>query len=217
MKKLCLRLQSLFDLVDDSYDVIWDLCCDHGYLGLALMQSNRCKHLHFVDCIPSIIESLRLTVEKVPFQTNCTYDLHATSAENISVDSNSNNLIVISGVGGKMAISLMDSIIERNGAHDFLLAPKHNLYEVRSYLVDKGFKLVRESLAEENGRYYENLLVSKNEGNNLSLVGDEMWDSAKKSHESYLKKLLKHYELKGAEKELAHYRELATKKGFNFL
>ncbi|QSA20815.1 SAM-dependent methyltransferase, partial [Vibrio furnissii] len=36
--KLSKRLQTIEKLVTQHYDHIWDCCCDHGFLGMTLLQ-----------------------------------------------------------------------------------------------------------------------------------------------------------------------------------
>lgn len=38
---------------------VWDLCCDHGYLGEAALESGLYPRVHFVDRVPAIIDRLR--------------------------------------------------------------------------------------------------------------------------------------------------------------
>ena len=37
---------------------MWDICCDHGYLGLNAYESGIFPEVHFVDQVPSIITTL---------------------------------------------------------------------------------------------------------------------------------------------------------------
>ena len=171
------------------------------------MESNCCKKLHFVDCIPSIIENLRKTLEIVPLQTKTDFYLYAMDGKEIELDPSKKSLIIISGLGGKATIKMLQSIVKKNGMCDFLLSPKHHLYDVRVALKNLGYKMVKETLSTDNGRHYENLLVSI-VGKELSPIGSEMWDLSSTYHQAYLKKQITHYELKKADKELALYSSL---------
>ncbi len=51
------RLQLLHDGFRPGYPA-FDLCCDHGYLGLGALISDRVPHVTFVDRVPAIIDQL---------------------------------------------------------------------------------------------------------------------------------------------------------------
>jgi tRNA (adenine22-N1)-methyltransferase len=57
--KLTPRLQTIFNSLMLGKPV-WDLCCDHGYLGLRCYLSKQFPEVHFVDQVEEIITSLEV-------------------------------------------------------------------------------------------------------------------------------------------------------------
>jgi tRNA (adenine22-N1)-methyltransferase len=51
------RLAALYELCLPKLP-LWDLCCDHGYLGLWALHSGRHSEVIFNDAVPTILESL---------------------------------------------------------------------------------------------------------------------------------------------------------------
>lgn len=207
MKKLSPRLHSLFAMVDKSYDEIWDLCCDHGYLGMALMEDDACDTLHFVDRVPTIIEDLSNTLETIPLLTKTKATFNAMDAKVVELNQGKKNLVIIAGLGGKATIEMICTVVSKNGKTDFLIQPKHHLFEVRTGLIDLGYRIKSEELVTENGRFYENLLVGV-EGSELTEGGSSMWNSNIEFHNFYLTKLIAHYQKSGDHKALECYQRL---------
>ena len=55
--KLSKRLNAINSLITQSYDIVWDCCCDHGFLGMALLERGIAKQINFVDIIPELMEA----------------------------------------------------------------------------------------------------------------------------------------------------------------
>ena len=64
MKKLSKRLQAINNMIDTHYQNIWDCCCDHGLLGLTLLNRKTADIIHFVDIVPSLTTRLESLLEK---------------------------------------------------------------------------------------------------------------------------------------------------------
>lgn len=58
MYKLSRRMQLIYDHLLPGQPV-WDLCCDHGYIGLNAYESRQFSDIFFVDQVSHIIENLR--------------------------------------------------------------------------------------------------------------------------------------------------------------
>ena len=67
MIRLSKRLTAVYENLIPNEDV-WDICCDHGYLGAAAYKSTRFSNIYFVDRVPATIEKLKIQFEKVCLQ-----------------------------------------------------------------------------------------------------------------------------------------------------
>ncbi|MBW3530864.1 tRNA (adenine(22)-N(1))-methyltransferase TrmK [Shewanella sp. NKUCC06_TVS] len=62
--KISQRLQQIDCMITGHYDHIWDCCCDHGLLGMLLLKRNVARQVHFVDCVPSLMQALELRLQR---------------------------------------------------------------------------------------------------------------------------------------------------------
>ena len=204
--KLGTRLEQLKQMVITDYDHIWDCCCDHGYLGMAILQKLDCKDsnctVHFVDIIQALTVQLRQTLKRYYSsefnQSRISWLVSCQDASLIDLAKKQANLVIIAGVGGEKTIQLIQGIINNNKQINFelLLCPVHQNYLLREFLIQQNFGLIKERLVKENGRHYEILHVSKSAHIKLSLVGSQQWDYSRQDDRLYLDRMIHHFEQK---------------------
>jgi len=200
--KLSKRLQKINNMVIQPYDHIWDCCCDHGFLGMSLLVRNAATTIHFVDIVEQLMEDLEAQLVKNHPKNNQIADLnnawqvHCLGAERIPIQSNTSNLVIISGVGGDLLIEIVEAILAHhsNQELEFLLCPVHHNYKVRQALRKLNLGLVNEELIKENKRFYEILHISTHSEQAISDVGSQMWDLSRQDDQEYLNQTIAHYE-----------------------
>ncbi|MCL1125027.1 tRNA (adenine(22)-N(1))-methyltransferase [Shewanella surugensis] len=211
--KLSQRLAHINTMVSQHYDHIWDCCCDHGLLGAALLKQQTGSIIHFVDTVPHLMASLRRKLEHFFPQQEAyqqpqaphSWQLHCLNAKALQLAAPSQSqLIIIAGVGGDLTIQIMDTILKAHPDHplEFILCPVHHHYKVRQMLIQHKLGLIKETLIQDNQRFYEIIHVTTQHQKPLSSVGSSMWDLSLKAHQDYLAKTLKHYQniARGAER-----------------
>lgn len=208
-ERLSARLSRLYDLVDADYDVAWDLCCDHGYLGAALLFGGRTRAAHFVDQVPGIMADLRARVLNWPqdLQTRTTF--YTGRAELLAPVAGDRQLVLLAGVGGEKTGWILQALTRFSefAKADWILSPANDALDVRCRLNTLDFSLLEEGAVIENGWCYEYLKVrrrSSGDGRSVPLVG-EFWDPKLADHYRYLRRLRQHYrnQLKGRHPEVA--------------
>lgn len=195
------RLQTVYDFVvfaqqQKYHDCIWDCCCDHGYLGIQLLNSAFCKMLYFVDQIPHLIEHLDSKLKQFP---QGTYTAVHSDAGKLIFAPKQSHLIILAGIGGEHTVDILKSI-GANHPHqqlDFIFCPSTTQYDLREYLVVQNFALIQESIVAEKGRQYEIIHARMNAADSssekITLTG-EMWEYGNKEHLNYLTKVITHYQ-----------------------
>ena len=220
--KLSKRLQQIRAMTASNYDHIWDCCCDHGLLGMSLLETNLLDQytpkIHFVDIVPKLMEELEKKLHKhfvnhtkshTPNPLQNDWQTHCLDVSDLPLASYpGKHLIIIAGVGGDQTCQFIEDICKNNPdlSFDFLLCPVHQLYHVRSQLIKQNLELKSEVLLEENQRFYELILASKSPktSNNInhttnavSPVGKQIWQCESKDSltiaQNYLNKTLGHY------------------------
>ncbi|NOT78071.1 MAG: hypothetical protein HOP07_03600 [Bacteriovoracaceae bacterium] len=135
--KLSLRMKLFLDsaLQNDSF---WDLCCDHGYVGLgALVLNNHEKSftsVYFVDQVSHIMKSLQLRIDHLYNKPNIPYALYCLPAEDLDVDLT--GTVLIAGVGGFTIKKILSNLLSKNKlkAKRLLLSPHTDVKILEEYI-----------------------------------------------------------------------------------
>jgi len=193
------RLATIESFVDDGFDHIWDCCCDHGKLGKQLLRNQSAPHIHFVDIVPSIIDTLNQSLAKGAWPKNSEYSVYCQDVAKLPLDKFSpsdKHLIIIAGVGGKLTLSFVAELAKQYGHLNlqFLLCPLRHQFELRQGASAAGLSLVNEQLIEHDKRFYEVMLLSNDAGEAIADVGSVLWQHATPMHVRYLQGIVAHYQ-----------------------
>jgi tRNA (adenine22-N1)-methyltransferase len=190
-------------MVTTPYDHIWDCCCDHGFLGAALLSRQAAPHIHFVDIVPELIDTLEKKLQRFYSESVSAWTTQCLDVKKLPLAQyKGKHLVIIAGVGGDLITKFIEGIHQNNALSniDFLLCPVHHQFTLRQKLIELDFSLKNEVLIEENKRFYEILLVSSRSIKNSKInpTGDNIWqyDSVEQLSivKKYLTKTLNHYE-----------------------
>ena len=196
--KLGKRLSMLDKAIKKRYSIIWDCCCDHGFLGMALLKRRAAKGVYFVDVLKQPMQQLSLILQQRFSQAESRWKVFCRDLKLIEVPDKEQQLFIIAGVGGDKTRGFIQSIHEKS-KHlkiDFLICSVHGNYLVRELLIDLGFKLLDEVIIKENKRFYELIYVSFSGEREISKTGELMWDLEDAEHLEYLNKTINHFEKK---------------------
>ncbi|WP_122032128.1 tRNA (adenine(22)-N(1))-methyltransferase TrmK [Aliivibrio sp. EL58] len=194
--KLSSRLDTIKNKVTDHYNHIWDCCCDHGQLGVALLSSQPKSMIHFVDVVDELMVDLESQLQKHASAIQSQWQVHCMDVAKLPLIKGKKNLIIIAGVGGDLLIELVRSIQTRHSdiELEFILCPVLHNYMVRCELIEMGFGLISETLVKENKRFYEVLHISNQAAKPITSVGSDMWNLLDSDHQEYLNKTISHYQ-----------------------
>lgn len=181
------KLQSLYKLADESYDLVIDTCCDHGKLGMAFLND---FPVLFVDQVPSIMKNLERILVRTPHDN---YKLETKKAQDLVLAPNK-NLVCIAGIGGIQLISILESLLKNNDLKKshFLLSPQYQLFEVRRFLIAQGFKKIKEELIFEKGKGRELFYLSLESGEEICPIGENLFDPEDQESRAYFQSILNH-------------------------
>jgi tRNA (adenine22-N1)-methyltransferase len=132
--KLSPRLQALLDRCEPGLP-LWDLCCDHGLLGLAALESGKFSEVIFNDAVPHVLEAL---APQISNYENSRVVLGL--AEEIQEPLTGN--LILAGIGGEKIFKILStySAAGRLNARHIIVCPeKHAEWLSRQSL--PGFKL----------------------------------------------------------------------------
>lgn len=119
----------------------WDVCCDHGYVGIKALESSEFSEVYFVDQVPHIMQRLEALVKQLfPMNLGCNYTFFLLSAQDIDLEVSGN--LLIAGVGGVTIERILSSLLAKNklSARRLLLSPNTDEKILVRYMDDEIFK-----------------------------------------------------------------------------
>lgn len=206
VRRLGSRLHHLYQWAQAAgpFADIWDLCCDHGRLGLHLYQahaaapeSKRCR-VHLIDCVPGIIDKLH--TRYAPWMGEY-LSIECCDSGDIELPAAGRQLIILAGVGGGTVVDILRRLMSDQGdlvsPVEFMLSPNRNAYELRAFLREHPFELIREEFVSEKGWHHEHLhLCLQEKGAVLErpdLVGSALWNPLTDEKIGYIQTQIGHY------------------------
>jgi tRNA (adenine22-N1)-methyltransferase len=137
--RLSTRLEFIYQTLIPGHDV-WDICCDHGRIGLKALGDGRFSTIYFVDQVPHIIERLQNKLNNLAkFQEKLVMArFHALPAQEISEKMKGN--IVIAGIGGLTIVEILEKRTRKYGIEPrrLILAPQDHWQDLQDHLIENG-------------------------------------------------------------------------------
>lgn len=210
-RRLGVRLEHLYRwaLAAGHFDEVWDLCCDHGRLGLHLHralfeQEPACEsRVHLVDRVPKIVHELESRYQSL---ISPRLTVRCLDAGDITLPNRGRQLILLAGIGGGTMVNMLTKLFQQIAAltvqtgdaqFDFMLSPNLHMFELRRFLRQQHVELVKEEFVTEKGRSHEHLHLrycsGVSDSRRVDPVGSEIWLPLSDEKERYLRKLLEHY------------------------
>ena len=112
---------------------IYDMCCDHGIIGLYAFYEGGFPSLHLIDSSQSVIDSLNQRLSYYGLKDDKIFVYHKDAAS-MDIRQKSSN-IVIAGIGAKNMVKILDNLLPRlKGAHRLILGPQTQIAFMENYL-----------------------------------------------------------------------------------
>lgn len=202
MPKVSFRIQELVNIAPGPYDYVWDLCCDHGFIGEQFLKSNNIpKEIIFIDRVQSIISSLENRLVTTDIPKGVRLNFIAKSATEVNYEKTKKNLFIIAGIGGVLSIEILKQILKTQSnllSSTFIVSAHENIPQLREYIQSTKLRLLDEKLIKDNGKYYEILVLSSSGSKEVEICGNIMWQNPQKYHLDYITDKLKYFRLKNS-------------------
>lgn len=152
------RLQLVYDHLLPGQDV-WDICCDHGYLGGTAYKSQKFKDIYFVDPVPSIMESLQQRFQKYVFDSNLKSKAIFLTLEAQKISQPMMGTVSIIGVGAMLINDILKATSESSAlqAERLILGPHRDNEKI---LKLQNYELTETLTILENDRKREFFIFS---------------------------------------------------------
>jgi tRNA (adenine22-N1)-methyltransferase len=196
--KLGRRLSRLQSMLEQSYSIIWDCCCDHGLLGMSLMYKKLAAKVVFVDILAHQMAQLEKQLKQRFPEEDSGWQVICQDVKALEVPQIASQLFIIAGVGGDKTVEFIESLSAAMPGvpFDLLICSVQGSYPVRKALIRLGFSMKVEEIIFENKRFYEAIYVTKEPGSAITTTGSAMWNWSDPNHQDYCQKVLTHYRKK---------------------
>jgi tRNA (adenine22-N1)-methyltransferase len=200
---LSIRLETLRSCYQGQ-ERVWDIGCDHGHLGISFQNEPSVKSIYFVDSSPDVIQLLTKVVK----------DSYITKAHILSLKgqdvkiAEKSNCIFIAGMGGKEIGEILTALMPDLSEDSLLvLSPHRKILELRQKLGKWPLILREERVIEENGQFYQILILFKGDrGRRVSAYGEDIWEG--EIGERYLEQQLRTYSVHRDQASLSYLNYL---------
>lgn len=149
------RLKEIFSLLPNA-SVFADVGCDHGYVAKEVLKSGKAEKVIISDISAKCLAKAESLLED-----------EISDGKAISVVSNGFeklpkcDLALIAGMGGEEIISILKNAWFT--PQTLVLQPMKNLPKLRVFLVELGYKIIKDYVFTAEQKYYDLLLVEKGE------------------------------------------------------
>jgi len=150
------RLNKIFAVLP-SCDTFADIGCDHGYLAMAMLKSEKCRKVIVSDisakCLKKAEDLLAKYIENGV----------AESVVSDGFDSvNKCDLALIAGMGGEEIIDILTRAkAQEKLPEKLVLQPMKNCDKVRLLAIDFGYKIVYDKVFASAKKFYNLMLIER--------------------------------------------------------
>ena len=159
------RLQVCADFVKKG-DRVADIGCDHGYLGIYLLQNGIARSMIEADINEAPLQSALHNAHKYGVADKMSFYL-SDGAKNIPRDFDT---LVCAGMGADTMMSIMHHAYYwlANAKYRLILQCQSKRPELRQWLYDAGFRINRETLAKDGKFVYSIMEVVYDPGHGIT-------------------------------------------------
>ncbi len=135
-----------------KYRTIADIGTDHAYVPIYLCNTNKIDKGFACDINKGPLEKANINIRNYNFENKIT-TLLSNGLSKIFPDQV--ETIIISGMGGKLTIDILNNNLETvKSLKQLVLQPQLDVYDVRKYIHNIGFCIENEEMILEEGKYY---------------------------------------------------------------
>lgn len=151
-------------------DVLADVGCDHGQIGLGFLKEGLCKKALMIDISEPSLNKARRLFREEGYEAQA----HFLVGDGLLPAGEAQGA-VIAGMGGKLIVRLLENAWAQARTKEYLvLQPNNSIGLVRGYLAEHGFVIRDEALCFENGRHYAIIRAEAGESPRLSALEQEL-------------------------------------------
>lgn len=146
------RLTAALSLLSGSGTVA-DVGCDHGRLGVALLQQGACDRVIAMDISAPSLDKAR----QLALLTGISDRMETRLGDGFGpLAPGEADAVAILGMGGTLMREILSaSPVSLHGAKAGVFQPMRGVADIRQYLYEKGYRITHDRVVRENKRYYQ--------------------------------------------------------------
>ena len=155
-----------------------DIGTDHGFLPVWLVKYGVIDFAIAADLREKPLETAKRTAERHGLEDRISFRLCDGLA---AIRPEEVDTVSIAGMGGETIVTILEAApwtLERGTR--LLLQPQSGSYELRTFLCEKGYRILRETIAREENRFY--ILMEVEAGRTEPMTNGELWAGKNYNH-----------------------------------
>lgn len=159
--KLSKRLETVASFVPKGSNIA-DIGTDHGYVPIYLIQEEIADHAVAMDVRKGPLERAAAHIREAGLEERIEVRLSDGLA---GLKAGEADCVIIAGMGGELILHILEAgraLWDTIGC--WVLSPQSELDKVRRFLKKQSFFVVRETMIEEDGKYYTVMGVMRSRG-----------------------------------------------------
>lgn len=206
--KLSERLMTIISLIPQN-SIVADIGTNHGYIPAYLIENKISKKVIGTDIskgsLEKIIEYVRGLGYEEKIDSRLGDGLEVVKPYEIDT-------VIIAGMGGLLIRDILEKDKDvRESIVNFILQPMVAAKELREYLIENNFEIIREELAKEGNKYYEIIYAKQGKTFIEKEIYYEISPLLIREKHPLLKEFVQ-YKLRGAEKIIKEIENIDTDK-----
>ncbi len=149
------RLNCIISYVNS--EVVADIGCDHAYCATEIIRQNRAKKVIAADVrkgpLNAAIENIKKNKMEDKIETRLGSGLSVLKKGEADT-------AIIAGMGGELIEMLLRDDEDMAKSMTLILQPMNNQYELRHYLIENGYRIIKEDIECEGERVYNIVVVT---------------------------------------------------------
>lgn len=156
--KLSERLMTIANLVPNN-SIVADIGTDHGYIPAYLIENKISKKAIGTDISKGSLDKIIDYVKEI----GCKDKIDTRLGDGLEVIKPYEvDTVIIAGMGGLLIRDILEKDKKiSNSITNFILQPMVASKELREYLIENNFEIIKEELVKEENKYYEIISAKK--------------------------------------------------------
>lgn len=190
-KRLCVIAEII-----ENQNVVADIGADHGYLSKMLIEQNRAKKVIATDISKKCLKKTEDLIKHFDFQEK----IETRVGDGIDpLLEDEVDLAVIAGLGGQEIIKILSSQ-NLKGIKRFILQPAQNTPELRKFLIQNNFEIIKDFVVKDQHIFYNTLeVISEGQRKSYSeeqiLFGVFCYDNTSEDFQNYISEFISHNQI----------------------